>query len=137
MGTLTGVLITAVVGLLTTVVTLRSQRDLARQQASLQLAQQVRVDRKEAFVEYLSAYRLMYDSALRIAYDDEFASLRGKKVRTTTPTTFEATFPQVVSQFARSYYMLQIIAAGAGREAAEKANEALWALANGSFNATE
>lgn len=79
----------------------------------------------------------MYESALRIAYDDEFANLRGKKVKTTTPTTFEVTFPQVVSQFARSYYMLQIIAGTAAREAARNANDVLWALANGSFGATE
>ena len=100
----------------------------------MQLIQQVRADRKEAFVEYLGAYRLMYDSALQIAYDDAFAELRGQKVKT---AKFETTFPQVVSQFARSYYMLQIIGGGPVREAAISANDALWALAYGSFSATE
>lgn len=136
-GTLAGVLVTAGFGLLTAVATMRSQRIMAREQADVQVSQQVRADRKEAFVGYLSAYRLMYDSAVRIANDDEYDSLRRGKIRLAPPSTFEVTFPEVVSQFAQAYYTLQIIAGSGTRGAARTANETLWALANGSFTASE
>jgi hypothetical protein len=136
-GTLAGVLITAVAGLITTVVTLRDQRQVASDQASLQLTQRVRDDRKEAFVEYLSAYRLMLDSAQKIASNDEFANLREREGNATTPRRFEMAFPEVASQYGRSYYMLQIIAGSETREAAKKANDALWKLAQGSFSVSK
>jgi hypothetical protein len=120
-GTLGGVIVTAVVGLLGTLITLRNQRAVMESQIGAQAAQKLRDDRKEAFVEYLSAYRQMWEYINRVVCDDEFKSEAESASTSASIKRFAFIFPEIEG----------------ARRATKTANETLWSMAHKAFRITE
>ena len=63
-GTLSGVAVTAVTGLIGARLTINSQRDQARAQRNHEARNKLRDERRAAFVAYLSAYQALLGRAL-------------------------------------------------------------------------
>jgi hypothetical protein len=136
-GTLGGVIVTAVVGLLGTLITLRNQRAVMESQIGAQAAQKLRDDRKEAFVEYLSAYRQMWEYINRVVCDDEFKSEAESASTSASIKRFAFIFPEIDARLGRAYFMVQILAGEGARRATKTANETLWSMAHKAFRITE
>jgi hypothetical protein len=66
-GTLGGVLLTSASGLLGIILTARYQRVIADRHAREEVESRLRSERREVFVNYLSAYQDMHGKALTIA----------------------------------------------------------------------
>lgn len=66
-GTLGGVILTSVTGLIGIILTTRHQHTIAELGAQREVEDRLRKERRETFVNYLAAYQEMYGKALAIA----------------------------------------------------------------------
>jgi hypothetical protein len=134
-GTLGGVILTSVGGLLGIILTTRHQRAVAERQTRQDLENRLRTERRETFVNYLSAYQDMYGKALTIA-DSRFQ--RGSKdqsVEAPLAQNFLEQAPEESARFSRAYHELVITGGLSTRKAARDCTSKLWDLAYASAEA--
>jgi hypothetical protein len=128
-GTLGGVMVTSISGILGIILTARHQRAIAERQMRDEAKDKLRAERRETFVDYLSAYQDMYGRALAIA-DSRFKT--GLEDRSSPPPLaqdFALEAPEEAARFSRAYHELVITGGSSTREAAHDCTSKLWDLA--------
>jgi gas vesicle protein len=127
-GTLGGVFITASAGLLTAYLSGRQRIAEAEHQWTQDRERQLREERRIIYKEYLTTYRAMYSRAHAIAAQggspdrSNVNSVRGNRWQ------FEQAATEVVLDFSRCYFAVQISGSKQTVEAVTKASGALWEL---------
>lgn len=132
-GTLGGVALTAVAGLLTAVLAGRQRRAAAQTQFRQETGQRIRDERRAVFVEYLAAY----DAALGRAHQvfnapDRAAYGEGESFR-----PFETVAEAEMGRVNQAYLTMTITASGKTREAASECTSALWKIGNAAMSGDE
>ena len=128
-GTLGGVFVTATAGLVTAYLSSRQRVAEAEHQARLERQRQIRDERRAIFVEYLSAYRMMYSRALEIVAQGGCADKFDVTQVREAMKRFERAATTEVLDYSRAYYTVTISASKETREAADEATRTLWELA--------
>jgi gas vesicle protein len=127
-GTLGGVFITASAGLLTAYLSGRQRVAEAEYQSAQDRERQLREDRRIIYQEYLTTYRAMYSRAHAVAAQggdpdrSNVNSARGNRWQ------FEQIATEVVLDFSRCYFAVQISGSKQTVEAVGKASGVLWNL---------
>jgi hypothetical protein len=134
-GTLDGVILTSVSGLSGIILTARHQRAVAERQAQQEAKIRLRSERREIFVNYLAAYRDVYDKALTIAGSRFHCGSNEKSSETLLAEDFLEQSPQESARFSRAYQELVITGGPSTRNAARDCTSKLWDLAHASTDA--
>lgn len=125
-GTLGGVILTSVSGLLGIILTTRHQRAIAKLSAHREAEDRLRNERRETFVNYLAAYQDMYGKALAIAKS------RFQRRLEDQPHLLGLSFleqaPEEAARFSRAYHELTITGGPNTRETARECTSRLWDL---------
>lgn len=127
-GTLGGVLLTSAGGLLGIILTARYQRATADRHAREEVESRLRSERREAFVNYLSAYQDMYGKALTIARSRFQEESKRNSVAPSTAQRFVEQAPEESARFSRAYHELVITAGPGTRKVARDCTSKLWEL---------
>jgi uncharacterized membrane-anchored protein YhcB (DUF1043 family) len=128
-GTLGGVAVTAVTGLIAARFTVNSQRDQAKAQRNHEARNKIRDERRVAFVAYLSAYQALLGRALEAMENPALKSAATDLSRTGSSTNIVATrcAEQERRDFTMAYEHLLITADRPETiEAAREATARLW-----------
>lgn len=129
-GTLGGVLVTATAGIVTAYLSGRQRITEAKYQAAVEQEKQIRNERRDIYVDYLTTYRSMYSRAHALAADGGCADQVNANTSRVALWVFEHVATKEVLDFSRSFYALSICAGQATREAADEATATLWDLAH-------
>jgi hypothetical protein len=134
-GTLGGVILTSVSGLLGIILTTRHQHAIGERQALHEVENRLRSERRETFVNYLAAYQDLYGKALAIA-DSRF-QVRPESQLTEPPLAQNILeqAPEESARFSRAYHELVITGGLSTRKAARDCTSRLWDLAYASTEA--
>jgi hypothetical protein len=123
-GTLCGVMVTAMSGLLSGVLAARRQRTDAEWQAALNVKDQRRQELRDTFVDYLACYGALRDRIL-VFHRLEATELR----RGDSPFLIESFAPDEATAFKRATHLIMITASAATSNAASLAAFQLWDVA--------
>jgi hypothetical protein len=132
-GTLGGVVLTSVTGLIGIILTTRHQRAIAELGAQREVEDRLRDERRETFVNYLTAYQDMYGKALAIA-TSRFQG-RSKDEPFPLGPSFLERAPEETTRFSRAYHELSITGGPNTRKIARDCTSRLWDLVYASTDA--
>lgn len=118
-GTLGGVVVTSISGIMIGWLTIRGQRENTDRQRAHEIAEHRRAERRETFVEYLAAYSELREKVLAMADNASPA---------TTPLS--EIHPTEVARYSRAYQALLIFSTPPTGEAANNCSTHLWDLAD-------
>jgi hypothetical protein len=125
-GTLGGVILTSVGGLLWIILTTRHQRAIAELGAHREAGDRLRKERRETFVNCLAAYQDMYGKALAIA-NSRFQG--SPEYQPSLGGGFLEQAPDEASRFSRAYHELTITGGPSTHQIARECTSKLWDLA--------
>jgi hypothetical protein len=132
-GTLGGVALTAVAGLLTAVLVSRQQRAAAETQFRHETVQKVREERRTIFVEYLAAF----DTALGKAHQVFTSPVQAVSNQAAGPQPFAAVAGPEMGRVNQAYLTVTITAMTETRQAARESVDALWKAGNAAMSGDE
>ena len=132
-GTLGGVAVTAVAGLLTALLVGRQQRAAAERKFQHDTGQKIREERRSTFVEYLSAY----DAGMGKARQVFNSRAESEPEEVTSLKPFETVADPEMARVSQAYLTITITASGETREAADECTGALWKVGNAAMSGDE
>lgn len=128
-GTLGGVFITAAAGLLTAYLSGHQRVAEAEHQSAQDRERQLREERRIIYLEYLTTYRAMYSRAYAVVAQGGHPDRPNvNSVLRNRWQQFEQVATEVVLDFSRCHFAVQISGSKQTREAAVKASTTLWDL---------
>lgn len=132
-GTLGGVILTSVTGLIGIILTTRHQHTIAELGAQREVEDRLRKERRETFVNYLAAYQEMYGKAFAIAT----SRFQGRSEDEPFPLgpRFLERAPEKTARFSRAYHELSITGGPNTRKIARDCTSKLWDLVYASTEA--
>jgi gas vesicle protein len=128
-GTLGGVFITASAGLLTAYLSGHQRVAEAEHRSAKDREKQLWEERRTIYLEYLTTYRAMYSRAYAVVAQGGHPDLANvNSVLGNRWQQFEQVATEVVLDFSRCHFAVQISGSKQTREAVEKASATLWDL---------
>lgn len=118
-GTLGGVVVTSVTGIMVGWLTIRGQRQNTDRQRAHEVAEHRRAERRETFVEYLAAYSELREKVLSMVDNASPATVPLAEIH-----------PTEVARYSRAYQALLIFSTPPTGEAANNCSAHLWDLAD-------